>query len=155
MNTVFLEKICRCCLNESEDMTYLFDRVTAIEPFTFDANFTYSDLIYMCTYVKCDLDVVDTNGHIVELPRNVCECCLQELRAAFIFRRKCENSEHLLREQTAPLSNNQYTEEVVEFEQNDDDKKCARLLEINVVGSDTKVSFFSLFDNIQPIIEHL
>lgn len=140
MNTVFLEKICRCCLNESEDMTHLFDRVTGMDSFTFEANFTYSDLIYLCTNVRCDLDVADTSEQLVELPQNICECCLQELRAAFIFRQKCENSEDLLREQTAQLGN-RFTEEVIEFEQASDDIKGARLLEINAVES-VKVNFF-------------
>lgn len=116
MNTVFLEKICRCCLNESDDMTTnLSDRTQGFGPFIFDDNFTYSDLIYLCTNVRCDLDVVDSNDHIIELPRNVCENCLHELRAAFLFRQKCESSEQLLREQTLiGISND--SKEVIEIE---------------------------------------
>lgn len=113
MNTVFLERLCRCCLNESESMSSLFDRVSGIESFTFDQHFTYSDLIFLCTNVRCDFDVIDTTDHIVELPRNVCESCLQELRAAFIFRHKCESNDHLLRKQTVRFGSN----EIVEFDQ--------------------------------------
>lgn len=116
MSTVFLERICRCCLNESEDMTNLFDRVIRIESFAFDEHFNYSDLIYLCTNVRCDLDVIDANEHLVELPRNVCDVCIQELRAVFIFRQKCESSDSLLREQTVGLSSHS-TEEIVEFDQ--------------------------------------
>lgn len=105
MNTVFIERICRCCLDESEFMTNLFDQVTGIGSFTFEQHFTYSDLIYFCTNVRCDLDVIDANEHTVELPQNVCEYCLQDLRAAFIFRQKCGCSDDLLREQTVGLGN--------------------------------------------------
>lgn len=128
MNTVFLEKICRCCLNECDDMTNLFDRVAGIGVFTFESNFVYSDLIYLCTNVRCDLDVLDTNEHIVELPRNVCESCLQELRSAFLFRQKCESSDQLLREQTVGTSSH-ITEEIVEIEHVIDDRNAGRLYE--------------------------
>lgn len=117
MNTVFLEKICRCCLNESEDMTInLSDRAMGIGQFTFDDSFTYSDLILLCTSVRCDLDVVDTNDHIIELPRHVCEICLHELRAAFLFRQKCESSEQLLREQTLVGISNDNKDQTIEIE---------------------------------------
>lgn len=122
MNTVFLERICRCCLNESECMSNLFDRVDRIEPFTFEQHFTYSDLIYLCTNVRCDVDVMDANEHIVELPQNLCDSCLQELHAAFIFRQKCESSDNLLREQTLGSSTH-ITEEIIEFDQTTDGKK--------------------------------
>lgn len=111
-------------------MSNLFDRVGGIEPFTFEQHFTYSDLIYLCTNVRCDLDVIDANEHIVELPRNVCEQCLQELRAVFIFRQKCESSDNLLREQTVGLGNH-ITEETVEFDhQTDDGKKINKSFKI-------------------------
>ncbi|XP_055303349.1 zinc finger protein 25-like [Sitodiplosis mosellana] len=132
MNTVFLERICRCCLNESESMSSLFDRVGGIESFTFEQHFTYSDLIFMCTNVRCDLDVIDANEHVVELPRNVCELCLQELRAAFIFRQKCESNDHLLREQTVGLSSHS-TEEIVEFDQTTDDRKISKTITIEKI----------------------
>lgn len=121
MSTVFLEKICRCCLNESEDMTNLFDCVASIDSFTFKQHFTYSDLIYLCTNVRCDLDVVDANEQIVELPRNVCDLCVQELKCSFVFRQKCESSDNLLREQTTGINH----EEIVEFDHTTDAaKKC-------------------------------
>lgn len=115
MNTVFLEKICRCCLNESEDMTInLSDHAMGFGQFTFDDSFTYSHLIYLCTSVRCDCD---TNDHIIELPRHLCENCLHELRAAFLFRQKCETSEQLLREQTlVGIHRNENKEETIEFE---------------------------------------
>lgn len=109
-------------------MTNLFDRVAGIGVFTFESNFVYSDLIYLCTNVRCDLDVLDTNEHIVELPRNVCESCLQELRSAFLFRQKCESSDQLLREQTVGSSSH-ITEEIVEIEHVIDDRNAGRLYE--------------------------
>ncbi|XP_031628730.1 zinc finger protein 813-like [Contarinia nasturtii] len=126
MNTVFLEKICRCCLNESEYMTNLYDRVMAIESFTFEQNFTYSDLIHLCTNIRCDFDVVDDN-EIVELPRNLCEPCLQELKTSFIFRKKVESSNNLLQKQT--IGQTVITEEIIELDQtinnsNNDKEKC-------------------------------
>lgn len=132
MNTVFLERICRCCLNESECMTSLFDRVGGIEPFTFEQHFTYSDLIFLCTTVRCDLDVIDANEHIVELPRNICDSCLQELRASFIFRQKCESSDNLLREQTVGQSSH-ITEEIVEFDQSADGKKTDKSFQVKKI----------------------
>lgn len=114
MNTVFLERICRCCLNESDDVINLFDRVTGIEQFTFEEHFTYFDLIFLCTNVRCDLDIVGSNEHIVELPQNMCETCLQELRTSFLFRQKCESSNNLLREQTTQTGND---DENIEYNQ--------------------------------------
>lgn len=150
MNTVFLEKICRCCLNESEDLKNLFDCVTGIELFAFEPHFTYFDLIYLCTNVRCDLEVVDVNQHIVELPRNVCESCLQELRAAFIFRQKCESSEHLLREQTGGISNH-VTDESVEFKHTVDGEYDERLDETHTLRSNAKVGLYRLLS--QPCIQ--
>lgn len=140
MNTVFLEKICRCCLSESEDMIGLFDRVTGIEQFIFEQNFTYSDLIYLCTNVRYDLDVIDGSEHVVELPQNVCETCFQELRLTFLFRQKCESSENVLREQTIGIGNH-LKEEVVGFNQTADARDCERLFQINTFAENIKVTF--------------
>ena len=133
MNTVFLDRLCRCCLNESESMSSLFDRVSGIESFTFDQHFTYSDLIFLCTNVRCDFDVIDTVDHVVELPRNVCESCLQELRAAFIFRHKCESNDHLLRKQTVRLGSHGTTEEIVEFDQSMANEKIGQTFTIEKI----------------------
>lgn len=130
MNTVFLERLCRCCLNESESMSSLFDRVSGIESFAFDQHFTYSDLIFLCTNVRCDFDVIDTADHTIELPRNVCESCLQELRAAFIFRHKCESNDQLLRKQTVRLGSQGTTEEIVEFDQSVTTEKIGKTFTI-------------------------
>lgn len=114
-------------------MINVFDCVASIEQFTFEEHFTYSDLIYMCTNVRCDLDVVDTNEHIVELPRNMCVTCLQELRAAFLFRQKCESSDSLLREQTVEQST------VIEYNQIIDAKNGEKNVDINTYRSADKV----------------
>lgn len=101
MNTVFLEKICRCCLNESENLTDLFDSITGFDPnVIIDGDFTYSDAIYLCTNIRCDIDITDANDQIIELPKLICELCSKELRSALLFRSKCTTSDNLLREQT-------------------------------------------------------
>lgn len=97
---VFLEDICRCCLNGTEDMTDLFDIVDS-DLNVFERNITYSDLIYLCTSIRCDFGVVDSNNHIVELPRFLCRPCVQQLKAAYIFRRKFESIDKLIRNQIA------------------------------------------------------
>lgn len=130
MNTVFLEKICRCCLNESEYMRNLYDRVIAIGSFSFEQHFTYSDLIYLCTNIRYDIDVISDNEHTVELPRNLCEVCLEELHTAFLFRKKCESSNNLLREQTVG-QNSHITEEIIAFDQTiNDANSSSRKFEI-------------------------
>lgn len=102
MNTVFLEKICRCCLNESDQLTNLFDPVIGIDiHIVLGDCFTYSDALFLCTNVRCDVDILDVNKHVVEFPRNLCDICKQELSAALSFRTKCKSSDSLLREQTS------------------------------------------------------
>lgn len=101
MNTVFLQKICRCCLNESENLTNLFDSITGFDAnVVIDGDFTYSDAIYLCTNIRCDIDITDANEQIIELPKLICEFCSKELRSALLFRSKCTTSDNLLREQT-------------------------------------------------------
>lgn len=151
MNTVFLERICRCCLNESECMSSLFDRVGGIEPFTFEQHFTFSDLIYLCTNVRCDIDVIDANEQIVELPRNICEQCLQELRATFIFRQKCESSDNLLREQTVGLGSH-ITEEIVEFDQTADCKNTNKSFKIERIDKVLPNEEGVFIDNVKQIL---
>lgn len=101
MNTVFSQKICRCCLNESENLTNLFDIITGFDSnVVIEEDFTYFDAMYLCTNIRCDIDITDANEHVIELPKVICELCLQELRSALLFRSKCTTSDNLLHEQT-------------------------------------------------------
>lgn len=100
MYTVFLEKICRCCLNEGDHLTDLFEKISEndLNP-TKNNNFTYSDAMLLCANVRCDVDVVDVDEQVVELPKKICDVCIEELRVALLFRTKCETSDSILREQ--------------------------------------------------------
>lgn len=98
MNTLILEKICRCCLNENDPLTNLLDKFVDGDV-NFDPCLTFSDAILLCTNVRCDEDTIDANDQIIELPKTICERCLSELRIAVNFRAKCEASDNLLRQQ--------------------------------------------------------
>lgn len=140
MNTVFIEKICRCCLNESDSLTNFADKVSGIgDGFVIDPNLTYLDAMYLCTNLRCDIDLYDANDQIIELPKTICDSCLNELRAALNFRAKCETSDNLLREQTlghttSTVWGDSLPEETVNFEQSADIGK-SQLIEINTVSN--------------------
>lgn len=100
MNTIFLEKICRCCLNESDNLTNLFDPITDLDTnIILDETFTFSDAMYLCTNIRCDIHMTNINDAIIELPKFICDICLHELRSALIFRTKCVTNDNLLRDQ--------------------------------------------------------
>lgn len=137
MNTVFLEKICRCCLNESDNLTNFTDQINIGEDenrFEIDSSLTYLDAMYLCTNLRYDVDLVDANDQIIEFPKAICDDCLLELRAALRFRAKCETSDNLLREQTIDCGNSQVTLfdslEVDFVAQPIDAKKTNELIEI-------------------------
>lgn len=89
-----LANACRCCMNETEQMENLFDKFIDVGP-KIDPDLTYSDAIYLCTNIE--LDVVANDDITVGFPQYICADCLHELRAALLFRAKCEETDALLR----------------------------------------------------------
>lgn len=97
MTSVLIEKLCRCCLNGCEQSTELFDRVLSFDAnVILDDNFTYADAILMCTSIRCDENAAN-------LPKLICDICLQQLITALLFRTKCLASDSLLKDQLNEL----------------------------------------------------
>lgn len=129
MDVVSIDLVCRCCLNETRNLTSLSDKYVD-DDLVLDPEITNSDAIFMCTNVRCDEN--DTNNgnddQTVELPQTICDECLGELRVAVNFRAKCEASDRLLRqerhqfaESNQLLFENFCVEEIVENEQIEDE----------------------------------
>ncbi|KAJ8960776.1 hypothetical protein NQ318_020070 [Aromia moschata] len=84
---VFIDKICRCCMGESENMHNLFENKPDIES---SFSVLLSEMLIACASVE----VLFRDG----LPYNLCDSCKDKLLNAYKFRLQCQKSNSALRE---------------------------------------------------------
>lgn len=81
------EKICRTCLSSESSLISIFEN-NIIEVAGSESTTTVIDLLTTLTDIK-----ISTNDC---LPGNICPACLEEIKRAYSFKLKCENSEAVL-----------------------------------------------------------
>lgn len=85
----FSKAICRCCSINSDQQTSLFTQISSFEgEETINEEFTYADAIYLSTNIRYDEDD--------QLPKTICDTCLDELILSLNFRIKCAMNERAL-----------------------------------------------------------
>ncbi|KAJ8960777.1 hypothetical protein NQ318_020071 [Aromia moschata] len=108
-----IDKICRCCMGENEDMLNLFENKQDIEGST---SVLLSEMLTACASVE----VLFGDG----LPYNLCDSCKDKLLNAYVFRLQCQRSNSTLRVLSNAESKDDITkEEDVNFVQPDDISK--------------------------------
>ncbi|KAJ8920878.1 hypothetical protein NQ315_015671 [Exocentrus adspersus] len=83
-----VDKICRCCMCENENMHSVFEGNKEAE----DSSIPLSEMLMACA----SIEVVFGDG----LPYNICDTCESKLSSAFEFRQQCQKTDSTLRELT-------------------------------------------------------
>ncbi|CAG9865144.1 unnamed protein product [Phyllotreta striolata] len=98
---LMIDKICRCCMCENEDMQNMFEKKS--DEGTDDCNALLSDMLAACASVE----VSSGDG----LPSNLCKNCEEKLKSAYEFRRLCQKTDTTLRDLTQDTKKNVRQEE--------------------------------------------
>ncbi|XP_050501833.1 zinc finger protein 852-like [Diabrotica virgifera virgifera] len=87
---VVVEKICRCCMCENENMHNMFEKKN--EENEEDSSTLLSDMLVACA----SIEVSSGDG----LPTSLCRGCEDKLKSAYEFRKLCQKSDTTLRDLT-------------------------------------------------------
>lgn len=90
MDVEFLSKVnyCCCCLNDTDEMLSIEEHL--------DDTFKISEAIFICIGIQYD----DKNTEeIIEVTKNICTNCLNDLKQSLNFRFKCESSYQFMKQQ--------------------------------------------------------
>ncbi|CAH1100518.1 unnamed protein product [Psylliodes chrysocephalus] len=98
---IMIDKICRCCMCENEDMQNMFEKNN--EEGAHDSNTLLSEMLVLVA----SIEVVSGDG----LPSNLCKGCNEKLKSAYEFRKLCQKSDTTLRDLTQDNKSNVRQEE--------------------------------------------
>ncbi|XP_023017036.1 uncharacterized protein isoform X2 [Leptinotarsa decemlineata] len=87
---LMIDKLCRCCMRENENMHNIFEIKGGPDPT--EPTILLSDMLVACA----SIEVTSGDG----LPNNLCEGCEEKLKNLYEFRRQCQKSDSALRELT-------------------------------------------------------
>ncbi|XP_057665944.1 zinc finger protein 420-like isoform X1 [Diorhabda carinulata] len=87
---LIIDKICRCCMCENENMLNMFEQKSEDE--AEDSTTLLSDMLVACA----SIEVSSGDG----LPNKLCKGCEEKLKSAYEFRKLCQKSDSTLKDLT-------------------------------------------------------
>lgn len=157
--TVDLDKICRSCLTQDNELTSIFHTMNS-------EHIKVSDMMASCTFL---LDMGEHDG----LPSQICLQCYNAINQAYNFKQQCEKSdnvlknllkehlqnvkvvkiENMLEENDEPDNNSKYSDELTADEEYLPMEDVAMIEEVDIAENNTIVEAVDFDERINMVYE--